>query len=139
VSSVTAPGSRPDSRARCHADCSTAPPINPRSCRSRLGPQLLLRPADTRDHLREPSEQVLTVLSLRLGIGGHTTFLGNQPSGLEHGSCPSAAIFASELPRRGPHRSHHSLAPRGLGITICECRCGAPGWECSRLGAGSAA
>jgi hypothetical protein len=25
----------------------------------------------------------------------------------------------------------------GRPRTICECRCGAPGWECSRLGAGN--
>ena len=27
----------------------------------------------------------------------------------------------------------------GARETICECRCGAPGWECSRLGAGNVA
>jgi hypothetical protein len=27
--------------------------------------------------------------------------------------------------------------PEDHNRTICECRCGAPGWECSRLGAGN--
>jgi hypothetical protein len=56
--------------------------------------------------------------------------------------CPGLPARLVELAPTSPIlRPHQRLQTSGgsprTAITICECRCGAPGWECSRLGAGN--